>query len=712
MSTRFPLLPEDGRPAPKADWLVDPSSFKAGAYQSEGEDEIVLSNGLVSRTWRLAPNGATVSFENLMTGESVIRGVKPEAVVELDGERYEVGGLAGQEEYAYLRREWVDGLESDPGAFQLAGFEVGQIEERLPWKQKRHAPDLSWPPPGVRLSLRFQPPEGKFEGLEVEVHGELYDGIPLLCKWLTVRNGSGRAVRLNAFVSEILAVVEPESTVDAQQQWRYPNIHVESDYALNDINPEQPRRTTHWVPDPQYTTQVNYLCQTPCLLESRPPVGPHAVIEEGEVFQSFRTFELIHDSSERERQGLALRRMYRTLAPWSQENPILMHVRQADPEAVKLAVDQCAEVGFEMVIMTFGSGFDAENEEPEYVAQVKALADYAHGKGVGLGGYSLLASRRIDDENDVIHPKSGKTGGAVFGNSPCLCSEWGRDYFGKLRNFFEKTGLDLLEHDGSYPGDWCASTEHADHEGLEDSQWKQWRRIADFYRWCRERGIYLNVPDWYFLAGSNKNGMGYREVNWSLPRERQVLLARQNVYDGTWQKTPSMGWMFVPLVEYHGGGEAATLEPLEEHLEAYEAHLAQNFGSGVQACYRGSRLYDSEKTKAVVKKWVDFYKEHRAILDSDVVHLRRPDGRDLDCVLHVNPQLKERGLLMVFNPLDEGVEKTLPVPLYYTGLKEEAMIRERQGAGRAYQLDREYRIELSVKVEGRGLSWFVIEAGR
>ena len=712
MSTRFPLLPEDGRPAPKADWLVDPSSFKAGAYQSEGEDEIVLSNGLVSRTWRLAPNGATVSFENLMTGESVIRGVKPEAVVELDGERYEVGGLVGQEEYAYLRREWVDGLESDPGAFRLAGFEVGQTEERLPWKQKRHAPDLPWPPPGVRLSLRFRPPGGKFEGLEVEVHGELYDGIPLLCKWLTVRNGSGRAVRLNAFVSEILAVVEPESTVDAQQQWRYPNIHVESDYALNDINPEQPRRTTHWVPDPQYTTQVNYLCQTPCLLESRPPVGPHAVIEEGEVFQSFRTFELIHDSSERERQGLALRRMYRTLAPWSQENPILMHVRQADPEAVKLAVDQCAEVGFEMVIMTFGSGFDAENEEPEYVAQVKALADYAHGKGVGLGGYSLLASRRIDDENDVIHPKSGKTGGAVFGNSPCLCSEWGRDYFGKLRNFFEKTGLDLLEHDGSYPGDWCASTEHADHEGLEDSQWKQWRRIADFYRWCRERGIYLNVPDWYFLAGSNKNGMGYREVNWSLPRERQVLLARQNVYDGTWQKTPSMGWMFVPLVEYHGGGEAATLEPLEEHLEAYEAHLAQNFGSGVQACYRGSRLYDSEKTKAVVKKWVDFYKEHRAILDSDVVHLRRPDGRDLDCVLHVNPQLKERGLLMVFNPLDEGVEKTLPVPLYYTGLKEEAMIRERQGAGRAYQLDREYRIELSVKVEGRGLSWFVIEAGR
>ena len=138
--------------------------------------------------------------------------------------------------------------------------------------------------------------------------------------------------------------------------------------------------------------------------------------------------------------------------------------------------------------------------------------------------------------------------------------------------------------------------------------------------------------------------MGYREVNWSLPRDRQILLARQNIYDGTSEKTPSMGWMFVPLVEYHGGGEAATLEPLAEHLDAYEAHLAQNFGCGVQACYRGPRLYDGVETKAAVKKWVDFYKCYRAILESDIIHLRRADGRDIDGVMHVNPQLPTCGL--------------------------------------------------------------------
>ena len=235
--------------------------------------------------------------------------------------------------------------------------------------------------------------------------------------------------------------------------------------------------------------------------------------------------------------------MYRTLAPWTQENPILMHVRKADRASVKAAVDQCAEVGFEMVIMTFGSGFDAESEDANYIAELKELAEYAHEKGVELGGYSLLASRSIDAENDVIHPEMGEPGGAIFGQSPCLGSEWGEDYFRKVEALYATTGLDIFEHYGSYPGDVCASTTHPGHAGLADSQWRQWQLITRFYHWCRAQGIYLNVPDWYFLNGSNKNGMGYREVNWSLPRDRQILLARQNIYDGTWEKTPSMGWM-------------------------------------------------------------------------------------------------------------------------------------------------------------------------
>ena len=691
------------------DWLVTSVQEPVTVKERLRGRQIILSNGLISRTFRLSPNAATVGYNNLMTGESIIRGVKPEAIVVLDGQKYEVGGLHGQVEYGYLLDEWVDSMRSDPNAFVFKHYEVGKTKERFAWKRKRYSTDLPWPPPGASVTLHFEPPPSRLEGIALSVHYEMYRGIPLLSKWFTIHNNSAKPVRLNTFVGEILAAVEYESLVNVPERWEYPNIHVESDYAFHGDDPKTADKTTYWVSDPQYSTQVNYLRKTPVMLESRPPIGPDVLIKRGAIFESFRTFELVHDSTERERKGLAVRRMYRTIAPWVTENPIIMHVRRADAKSVRLAIDQCAEVGFEMVIMTFGSGFNMENVAPGYLTQIKELADYAHSKNIELGGYSLLASRRISPEHDVINPETGKTGGAVFGNSPCLCSRWGQDYFAKLRKFIEQTGIDILEHDGSYPGDVCASTSHPGHHGLEDSQWKQWKEITGLYKWCRARGVYLNVPDWYFLSGSTKSAMGYREVNWSLPRERQIILGRQNIFDGTWQKAPSMGWMFVPLVEYHGGGAAATLEPLSEHLDAYGAHLAQNFGSGVQACYRGPRLYDSEKTKALVKKWVDFYKKYRGVLDSDIIHVRRPDGRDLDCILHVNPQLTQKGLAMIYNPLDHRVNKELKLPLYYTGLAKTARIREQNGKAKKFKLDRHYNVKVPISIAAKSVTWLVVE---
>lgn len=700
------VLPaESSRP----DWLVTPVTTPATVATTEEDKEIVLSNGLIRRTFRLRPNAATVAYDNLMTGASMLRGVKPEAVIEIDGHRFNVGGLFGQVEYAYLRPEWVDAFTSDPNAFQFVRYETGGTEARFPWNRNRYSADLPWPPPGACLKLHYKAPQGGPGGVAVTVCYEMHQGIPLVAKWIEVHNGGTRPIRLNSFVSEILAVVEYESLVNEPPHWELPDIHVESDYAFHGDDPRTADKTTFWVPDPQYTTQVNYVRKTPAMLESRPPLGPDVTIEPGQTFESFRTFELIHDSTERERKGLAVRRMYRTIAPWVTENPILMHVRHADPKAVRLAIDQCAEVGFEMVIMTFGSGLNMENIDRAYMNQIKELVEYAHGKGIELGGYSLLASRRISDEHDVVNPQTGKPGGAIFDNSPCLCSEWGREYFRRLRTFVERTGIDIIEHDGSYPGDVCASTSHPGHRGLNDSQWMQWKVISEFYKWCRGRGVYLNVPDWYFLTGSTKSAMGYREVNWSLARERQILLGRQNIFDGTWWKTPSMGWMFVPLTEYHGGGAAATLEPLCEHLDAYGAHLSQNFGAGVQACYRGPRLYDTEETKALVKKWVDFYKEHRTILDSDIIHVRRPDGRDIDCLLHVNPHLKARGLAMVHNPLDHPIERDLTLPLYYTGLTDTASIRERDGKAAEYKLDRRDNVTIPLKMSPRSTTWFLVE---
>lgn len=686
------------------DWLIDPSPFKARVAVSADGRDVALENGLVRRVVRLEPNAATIAYDNLITGESMIRSVRPEAQVEIDGTAYEVGGLTGQPVHNYLDAAWVERLEAQPGAFRFTRFSTGQTKERFPWKKRLEwmPQDLPWPAPGVSLTLEFTAPNNF--ALAIDVHYELFDGLPLLSKWIVVRNASDKPVRLNRFISEILAAVESESIVDDSSTWQLPHLLVETDYTFGGMSGPNHSAGVFWVPDPLYSSQVNYNRLTPCLLECRPPLGPDQAIAPGSSFESFRTFELAQDTTERERKTLAVRRMYRTVAPWVTENPVLMHIRSAQPDAVKLAIDQCAEVGFELAVLTFGSGFDFESRDPNYQAQIKELVDYGRARGVALGGYSLLASRGAETNADNTQGVPAR-----YGVMPCLGATWGSNYLAQLQHFIRFAGLGVLEHDGSYPGDQCASTNHPFHRGLADSQWVQWKAITGLYQWCRSQSVYLNIPDWYFLNGGSKTGMGYREVNWSLPRAYQEIIERQNIFDGTWDKTPSMGWMFVPLTEYHGGGAAATIEPLKDHLEHYEQRLANLFGAGVIACYRGPRLYDTDETKAVVKRWVDFYKRHRPILNSDIIHLRRADGRDIDYILHVNPALKEKGLLMVYNPLDRVVSRTLTIPLYYTGLMDRAAVREQDNPARTFALDRQYAIALPVQVPARGITWFVIE---
>ena len=95
------------------------------------------------------------------------------------------------------------------------------------------------------------------------------------------------------------------------------------------------------------------------VLNSSYPLGPDAEIGatgfHGSNFSSYYTYTLLHDSDDTERQGLAVRRMYRTLAPQITENPTFMHLTKATPAGIRAAVDQCAAVGFEMIILSFVS---------------------------------------------------------------------------------------------------------------------------------------------------------------------------------------------------------------------------------------------------------------------------------------------------------------------------------------------------------------------
>nr|WP_222718634.1 alpha-galactosidase [Algoriphagus sp. AK58] len=690
------------------DWLVDGKSRPAEIIQLNPK-EIQLRNGLVQRTFSLSPSLACYDFTNLMTGEQLLRTVMPEVRITLDGKTYEAGTRLNFKEKGYFRKEWLNLVETPTDNFQFEEYTLSEIEPHFPsklqfWTKQEKAAS------GKKISFTYT--NSQLSGLILKVHYEIFDDLPLIAKYLTLENSGAQTYHLDQVVHEILGTVEEESAVVGKTtQMKKPHqLYIENNFAFNNsMNAEISAQATHWKQDSTYTSQVNYDYQTPAILEVYPEKGIGVDLKPGASFQSIRTYELVLDSYDRERNGLARRKMYRAIAPWTQQNPIFMHLVSKTDEQVRTAIDQCAATGYEALILSFGSHINMEDNSPGNIQSWKSLADYAHSKGIKIGGYSLFSSRTIGPETDVISPITGKPGGAFFGNAPCLASEWGLNYLDKLKYFFRETGFDIFENDGPYPGDVCASTSHPGHKGLEDSQWVQMNLQKGLYQWMNAQGIYINAPDWYFLDGTHKIAMGYREVNFALPRERQKILNRQNIYDATWEKTPSMGWGFVPLTAYHGGGADAVLEPLNDHLEDYKQLMMQYYGAGIQACYRGPRLYDTEETKSMVIEVIDWYKKYRDILNADIIRLRRADGRDWDGWMHVDPKGKEKALIMLFNPTSETMKKELALPLYYTGLTDSAHIRVEEGVRQKVGLDRNYEAKVSLEIPANSYTWLVVE---
>ena len=693
------------------DWLIKTPQRQSEIIYSKEKNEVYLYNGLVLRKFKLLPNAACIDYKNMMNGQQLLRAVSPEARLTINGKDYNIGGLHGQKEKAYLLPEWVDGFTSSESDFQYINYSIEDIKPFINFKQTMWAMN-NRQPTGKHLIFWYQSGQPALMGLVAKVHYEIYDGLPLIVKWVSVENHSGKTIKLDKVVNEILATVEEESAVvgKPEQMKTQQGIYIETNYAFNNaMRYNISDQTTHWKIDSSYTSQVNYNYETPCILEVYPDKAPGIELMPGENFTSIRTYELLMDSYDRERRGLAVRKMYHTIAPWTTANPIFMHLVSKDDAEVKNAIDQCAATGYEALILSFGSHLNMEDSSAKNIQRWKLLTDYSHKKGIMIGGYSLFSSRRISDEDDVINPKTGKPGGAFFGNAPCFGSKWGLAYRDKIKYFFSQTGFNIWENDGPYPGDVCASISHPGHKGLDDSQWKQMEIQKELYKWLNEKGVYINAPDWYFLDGTHKIAIGYREVNFSLSREQQKILNRQNIYDGTWEKNPSMGWGFVPLTKYQGGGPEAVLEPLSEHLKDYEQLMMQYYGAGVQACYRGPRLYDTEETKQTVIRVIKWYKKYREILNSDIIHLRRADGRDWDGWLHVNPSLKQKGLMMIFNPLKERITRNIKIPLYYTGLKTSVIVRIGNGQPKTYKLNQHYEIELNLTLNTDSYLWITIE---
>lgn len=715
-----------------SDWLIDPptqpSSIQLRVDDKKQFAQVLLTNGLVSRTFHITDgNLGCISLRRIDKDIEFVRTIKPEARICLDGNWLEIGGLTGTPDNAFLTPSWLPILRSKPDSFRFIGMESGACVKPYEWQPKCNAPkDIAWPAKGQRLTFRFVAPENSpYKGTGIAVSYEIYDGIPVMMKTFKFINKSGKEVVVTKFESEHLAVQPSNSRL----------MHVESDYSFAMANATDKGSglgihvsggksefydysfgggTTRFVRDPNWGSMAtlnqaeDLFLNDPqnALLLSRPSVGPNWTVKQGESFDAFRTFTILNDSTDKERFHLAQRRFYRKLAPQTNEKMFEVHAPVTrDMNTLKPLIDQMAELGFDMLqAPEHPGGFNYADSSEANIKSMKAICDYAKTKGIRVGAYQLMMASqgwgKPEDNYNCISPATGKPG-SLFGQSACGASAWADMYYDNMWKTIEAAGMGGFKPDGPYHGDPCAAKDHPHHKGLEDSQWAQWSWMCKVLHEGQRRNLYLTVPDWYFLNGQACTGMGYREATDNIDINLQTVIYRQYIFDATWHKTAQMGWVNLNTEVLHGG--------MEKNLDKYERTFFGMMASGAQVWVRGHRLYDGPQSQAMLKKWMEWYKRHSEVILGDIIHLRRPDGRSLDYYLHVNPAGKEKGMLLVFNPLDQEVKKEITVPLYYTGLSGTASMREKDGSASSIKLDRDEEARIPVTLPAGGFTWITFE---
>ena len=380
--------------------------------QKEG-NYLTISNDLISRQFTLSPALGTINFSSLMSQRTILRAINPEATVTLDGLTYDIGALtdAGTTA-AYLNRTALE-LKNNPHAFQFVDYLTSKPMAPFHWEPGlRHSPaDSKWPPEGLTLTLQFKAPDSvhlpEHANVLVNVSYEMYVGIPLLAKWVSVAYTGEYSVKIDGIRVEYLSTQKPyapfnfgyfpnpweHDTAAYSSSWLFVSTSVAYDSIVN------------WGADPKVIPGADQP-----LLTAQYQMGPGVILISGSSdqkysypedssnidfipritgpnpFESFRVFELVTDSDDRERVGLSRHRMTRTLMPQTQENPIFFHCTDASPINVRHAMDQMIDVGFELFIYSFGSGFDFESVNVTYLEVIAAEILYAHMNGLEVGG--------------------------------------------------------------------------------------------------------------------------------------------------------------------------------------------------------------------------------------------------------------------------------------------------------------------------------------
>lgn len=594
---------------------------KAPAFVTMTDEHLILENRYIRRILNRY-TGKTISITD-GDGAEALTGSVQEGMVTVNGICYAIEGRP-----------------------EIHIHEENYTEKKFSYTPKPYnTHPYPYPAPGKMVELVY--PRGT---VDIRIVYEIFDDMPAIRKSLYVKNNSDTVITIDVAETETLHLNDTGKL----------RLYLETDYTGSNM----------------YGFSWNTsLFREGNIVSARFDMGPDYDLQPGETFRGMQVYELYCQSICFDHRMNEVQNMYRRVAPWVCEAPLFMHLISDDSQVLRDTADILSDIGYDMIIQSFGSGINLESEDQVYIDRVKSDYDYVHSKGLTIGGYTLAIIR---DYQPMNHDCA--TNGDHTKISRCLCTKWSEGYWKQILSFLEKTGSDFIEIDGPYHFNTCTGnqpgqTEHL-HKGFADSRYSQWlKSTVEIYTKMREMGIYINAPDWLYLSGTNKCGVGYEEIGFSQPRRTQLLLNRIYNYKGTYHKIPSMGWGFLPIEEYHGGGNIAKFEPLTKNLAEYDWALAEAAASGVWPFVRGKQLYDSELCRNVVKYWTDVIRKHKTLLNSNTIHVYPPKAtenlniaEDIDVILQENHTTRDKMFLMVCNQTPEKRTQTLILPVFYTGL--------------------------------------------
>jgi hypothetical protein len=394
-----------------------------------------------------------------------------------------------------------------------------------------------------------------------------------------------------------------------------------------------------------------------------------------------------------------------------------------------------------------------------------ALNQVAPGNAFDLADHWFDA---MDSKTGLPDHNGGK--GTCNGGPSCssLCA--GTTFYQQMKatmlDFWRTVQLSVIDQDGSrYMG--CANSSHAHHNGANDSMRVQFDEIKSlFHTYLAIPGEFapdvVGVPKVAFVTSASSNFLeagqakvpgGYNEQVWSLPRWHWIDLQRVLIIKDVNSLVNVQRYYPVPFtMPYHdvqynpadpihwascyGYLTNATLAPLEEHLPEINWVLSQTFGTGVMPQLRSRYLWDGPKSKALLAKWIGWFRKYQGILSQDFVTLSLTTScvnetqptmqctlnasTGIDAIIHhgspgIRTDFAERGMVMVWNPAPVAFNGTLAAPLYYAGLTRAASVRS---VGVSYEgaeiervpLSTSNSVDLNVQLGPRQLTWIVITA--